>query len=101
MTLSNGGGTTPGQASPLMNAAATKPQVPHHCPTDSSVTDSPHGSQVRGTLVVVVETAAGKYRRRAFLTLASAQRAVERAETAGHPASMVLARLEPVAGWSQ
>ena len=60
-----------------------------------------HARQVRGTLVVVVETPGGKYRRRAFLTLASAERAVRRAEDAGHTASVVLARLEPVAGWSQ
>ncbi len=58
-----------------------------------------HRQQVRGTLVVVVETPGGKYRRRAFLTLASAQRAVARAEAAGHRASVVLARLEPVEGW--
>ena len=55
-----------------------------------------HARQVRGTLVVVVEPLPGKYRRRASLTLASAQRAVERAALSGYPASIVLARLEPV-----
>ena len=97
MTLSNGGGTTPGQASPLMNAAATKPQVLDHCPTDSSVTDSPHGQQVRGCLVLVVETPGGRYRRRTFLTLAAAERACRNARDAGHPASVVVAQLVPVA----
>lgn len=60
------------------------------------VQHSGHAQQVRGTLVVVVETPNGKYRRRAYLTLASAQRAVVRAELAGYTASIVLARLEPV-----
>lgn len=55
-----------------------------------------HAQQVRGALVVVVETPGGKYRRRTYLTLASAERALRRAEQAGHCASVVLARLVPV-----
>ncbi len=80
-----------------MNDAAAKLQVPDQCSTPVRHREADHARQVRGTMVVVVETEVGKYRRRAFLTLASAQRAVERAEAAGHRASIVLARLEPVA----
>jgi hypothetical protein len=56
-----------------------------------------HAVQVRGCLVLVVETPGGRYRRRTFLTLAAAQRACRRAEDAGHAASVMVARLEPVA----
>lgn len=56
-----------------------------------------HTRQVRGCLVVVVEMPGEKYRRRTFLTLKAAERACRRAEEAGHPASVVVARLEPVA----
>ncbi|MEO7980340.1 MAG: hypothetical protein ABI807_05560 [Sporichthyaceae bacterium] len=53
-------------------------------------------AHVDGALVVVVCTSAGRYRRRVFLTLASAERSAERAREAGHEASVVLARLVPV-----
>ncbi len=56
-----------------------------------------HTRQVRGCLVLVVETPSGKYRRRTFLTLAAAERACRRAEESGHVASVMVARLEPVA----
>lgn len=49
-----------------------------------------------GTYVVVVLLPHEKYRRRVFLSLASAQRHADRAELAGHRAKVVLARLEPV-----
>ncbi len=66
---------------------------------DQARHDAAH-QQVRGTFVVVVETPGDKYRRRCFLTLASAQAAIARAEAKGYSATVVLARLEPVAGWS-
>lgn len=92
----------PGQA-PLVNTAAAKLQVPDQSTTptrqDQSRQDGAH-RQVRGTLVVVVETPGDKYRRRCYLTLASAEAAVARAEAKGYCATVVLARLEPVAGWS-
>jgi len=66
---------------------------------DQARHDEAH-QHVRGTFVVVVETPGDKYRRRCFLTLASAEAAVARAEAKGYSATVVLARLEPVAGWS-
>ena len=49
-----------------------------------------------GSLVVVVRTPAGRYRRRVFLTLAAAERARDRAQDAGHDAEIVLCRLTPM-----
>lgn len=46
--------------------------------------------------VAVVEIAEGKYRRRTYLTLAAAQRAIERAEGRGVEARVYLAELRPV-----
>lgn len=68
-------------------------------PTSGSRHDDAH-QHVRGTLVVVVETPGDKYRRRCYLSLSAAEAAYRRAEAAGHTAEIVLARLEPVAGWS-
>ena len=48
--------------------------------------------------VAVVEIAEGKYRRRPYLTLAAAQRAVERAEARGVTATVTLCELVPVRG---
>lgn len=45
---------------------------------------------------VLVESGEGKYRRRLFLTLAAAQKAVERAHNNGKFASLVLVRVVPV-----
>jgi hypothetical protein len=56
-----------------------------------------HRQRVQGCLVLFVETTDGRYRRRPFLTLAAADRACRRAEQSGHVASVVVARLEPVA----
>ncbi|WP_432244806.1 hypothetical protein ACRB8A_12440 [Arthrobacter sp. G.S.26] len=53
---------------------------------------------VTGVHVVVVETAAGKYRRRVYLSLNSAQRATDRAIMAGHPTHLILCQLMPVTG---
>lgn len=49
-------------------------------------------------LVVLVEDKNGKYRRRLYLSLRSAERAVERANARGADARLVLCRLEPVEG---
>lgn len=48
--------------------------------------------------VVVRADDAGRISRRTFLTLASAERAVKRAESAGHEAVVALVRLQLVAG---
>ena len=46
---------------------------------------------------VLVETGEGRYRRRLFLTLASAERAVNRARARGRYAYLVLVTLTPTA----
>lgn len=51
---------------------------------------------VDGTFVVVVKVSAGKYRRRCFLTAASAQRAAARATARGESATVYLAELRPL-----
>lgn len=51
-----------------------------------------------GVHVVVVETTAGKYRRRVYFNLPGAQRAADRAIMAGHSARIILCRLAPVSG---
>lgn len=53
---------------------------------------------VAGVHVVVVETPAGRYRRRVYLSLDSAQKAADRAAMAGHPASVILCQLVPAGG---
>lgn len=53
---------------------------------------------VTGVHVVVVETAVGKYRRRVYFNLSSAQRAADRAIMAGHAADVILCKLMPVSG---
>lgn len=51
---------------------------------------------VSGTFVLVVETKAGRFRRRAFLTAAAAEKAARRSLAAGHPAEVYLAELRPL-----
>ncbi|MET3718319.1 hypothetical protein [Arthrobacter sp. UYEF21] len=53
---------------------------------------------VTGVHVVVVETPAGKFRRRVYLSLDNAQKAADRASMAGHPACVILCQLMPVTG---
>lgn len=53
---------------------------------------------IDGVHVVVVMTSEGKYRRRTFFNLPSAQRAVDRATMAGHIAHVILCQLIPVEG---
>jgi hypothetical protein len=53
---------------------------------------------VTGVHVVVVTTSEGKYRRRTYFNLPSAQRAVDRATMAGHVANIILCQLIPVEG---
>jgi hypothetical protein len=53
---------------------------------------------VTGVHVVVVETPAGKYRRRVYFNLPGAQRAADRAIMAGHSAHVILCQLIPVTG---
>lgn len=52
----------------------------------------------RLALVAVVETAGGQYRRRVFLSLDAAHRALERAAARGLEARVLLCELRPVDG---
>jgi hypothetical protein len=49
-----------------------------------------------GAFVVVVETTGGKYRRRCFLTAASAERSATNALAKGYNARVYLAELRPL-----
>ncbi len=51
---------------------------------------------VNGAFVVVVETTGGKYRRRCFLTAASAERSSANALAKGYNATVYLAELKPL-----
>ena len=51
---------------------------------------------IDGTFVVVVKATGGRFRRRAFLTVAAAEKATEKARLAGHTATVYLAELKPV-----
>jgi hypothetical protein len=51
---------------------------------------------VDGTFVLVVRVTGGKYRRRCFLSAASAERAARNALEAGHNAEVFLAELKPL-----
>lgn len=52
----------------------------------------------QGVYVVVVETSDERMRRRVYLNLPSAQKAVVRAQDRGHEARLYLARLDVVGG---
>lgn len=69
--------------------------------TDDKVTFSPAAADefaeaVDGAYVVVVCGPAGRYRRRVFLSVASAQRAVDRATARGQSSRIVLSQLTPL-----
>lgn len=51
---------------------------------------------IDGAFVVVVKVTGGRYRRRAFLTAAAAEKAAAKAMDAGHDATVYLAELRPV-----
>ncbi len=51
---------------------------------------------VDGTFVVVVEHPGAKYRRRAYLTVASAERSAANARAKGHTVTVYLAELKPL-----
>lgn len=79
-------GPTPGTG-PHQNAAADN----HSTPSDAAVRAAVSG------YAVLVDTGEGRYRRRLFLTLASAERAVDRARDRGKYAYLVLVTLTPTA----
>jgi len=51
---------------------------------------------VDGTFVLVVKVTGGRYRRRCFLSAASAEKAARNALEAGHNATVFLAELKPL-----
>ena len=51
---------------------------------------------IDGAFVLVVRVTGGKYRRRCFLTAASAERAARSAQAAGDNAEVYLAELKPL-----
>jgi len=53
-------------------------------------------AHIDGAFVLVVRVTGGKYRRRCFLTAASAERAARNAIEAGHNATVFLAELKPL-----
>ena len=55
-----------------------------------------YAEYVQGVYVVVAETTDNRMRRRVYLNLPSAQKAVARAEARGHCARLLLARLNVV-----
>jgi hypothetical protein len=67
---------------------------------DRPAEDQAAAKQLDGSsvaFVVIALTPAGRYRRRAFLSLHSATAAVQRARAKGQPARLVLCQLVPVA----
>lgn len=79
-----------GESKGLVNLAKTS--IPAALDTTTAA------ALVTGVHVVVVETLAGKYRRRVYFNLPSAQRAADRAIEAGHSAHLILCQLLPVSG---
>ena len=57
-----------------------------------------YAEYAQGVYVVVVETSDERMRRRVYLNLPGAQKAVQRAQERGHEARLFLARLDVVGG---
>lgn len=74
------------ETGPHTNAAADHDYTRHQADALSAVTG----------YALAVETGAGRYRRRLFLTLAAAENAVARARARGQYAEVVLVRVVPV-----
>lgn len=81
---------SPNENAPADNrGASTEPADHHSTPRHEAVLDAAAG------YAVLVETGEGRYRRRLFLTLTSAERAVGRARDRGKYAYLVLVTLTP------
>jgi hypothetical protein len=78
---------------PGQEAPSNKIANPSLVPTDPLDDIAAH---VDGTFVLVVHVTGGKYRRRCFLSAASAERAARNAQAAGHNAKVYLAELKPL-----
>lgn len=78
------------------NAPASNEGVPNNpTATDSTRRDESSLAPVAG-YAMLLHTGHGRYRRRLFLTLAAAERAVERARDRGQYAELILVRVVPV-----
>lgn len=62
------------------------------------MTPAAGAGKVSGVYVAVVEASGGKYRRRVYFNLPGAQKAADRAISAGHEAQIVLCQLVPMVG---
>jgi hypothetical protein len=92
MSLEVEGPAPPGDRSE--SRAAAKPlDNPSLVPADPRDDLAKH---VDGTFVLVVKVTGGKYRRRCFLSVASAERAARRALDAGSIAYVYLCELKPL-----
>jgi hypothetical protein len=80
----------PGQEAPSIKIANTSLLLPLAEPLDDIA------AHIHGTFVLVVRTTDNRYRRRCFLSAASAQRAARNAQTLGHDAEYYLAELKPL-----
>jgi hypothetical protein len=70
--------------------SATPILIPTNDPLDDIA------AHIDGTFVLVVRTTDDRYRRRCFLSAASAERAARKAQAAGHEAEVYLAELKPL-----
>jgi hypothetical protein len=76
--------------SPATGRISAYPSLIHADPRDEIA------HHVDGVFVLVVKVTGGKYRRRCFLSAASAERAARNALEAGHNAVIFLAELKPL-----
>jgi hypothetical protein len=96
MPLRRRRGPVPKHQPSTENQAATKLlDAPILVPLDSDALDD-IAQHIDGCFVLVVKVTGGRYRRRCFLTAASAERAARNALDAGHDAQVYLAQLEPL-----
>ncbi|GAA1706499.1 hypothetical protein GCM10009831_15210 [Dietzia cercidiphylli] len=79
------------------SAPAVNEGAPNHPTADDSTPRHDSALAAAAGYAVLVETGEGRYRRRLFLTLASAERAVNRARDRGKYAHLVLVTLTPTA----
>ena len=77
------------------NAPAVNEGAPNHPTADDSTPSEAALSAAARGYCVIVTSAEGRYRRRLFLSLHSAEKAVQRAKARGLYAAMVLAVIVP------
>jgi hypothetical protein len=85
-----GAGAIDKNQSPATGRISASPSLIHVDPLDEIA------HHVDGTFVLVVKVTGGRYRRRCFLSAASAEKAARNALEAGHDAVIFLAELKPL-----